>query len=148
MNKICVVGRVSQDVEVKEFNGRNVANFNVAAQNKRKEKEENGKPVYGTNFYRVSAWGQAADVASKYLRKGHRVGLVGDLVIREYVGSDQIKHSAIEINNAEIELIETKAEAEAKLAVSAGNTGATAAPAAAPVGQGFTAVEIGDELPF
>ena len=34
MNKITVIGRMSTDVEVKDFNGRNVANFNVASQNK------------------------------------------------------------------------------------------------------------------
>lgn len=140
MNKITVVGRVSQDVEVKDFNGRNCANFNVAAQNKNKDKQTN---QYGTNFYRVSAWGQAADVASRYLKKGHRVGVVGDLIIRDYVGSDQQKHTAVEINNAEIELIETRAEAEAK-AQSSSNT---ANPATSAPEQKFTGVET-DELPF
>jgi len=147
MNKITVVGRVSQDVEVKDFNGRNCANFNVAAQNKNKDKNTN---QYGTNFYRVTAWGQAADTASRFLKKGHRVGVVGDLVIRNYVGSDGAQHTAVEINNAEIELIETKAEAEAR----ANNT-QTAQPAApAPVqaapaqSLGFTPVEMDDGLPF
>lgn len=143
MNKICVVGRVSQDVEVKEFNGRNVANFNVASQNKRKEKEVNGKPVYGTNFYRVSAWGQAAETASRYLKKGHRVGICGDLIIREYTGNDQQKHTVVEINNAEIDLIETRSEAEAKNA--AAGSAPAMATAAAP--GGFTQVET-DDLPF
>ena len=140
MNKIMVIGRVSQDVEVKDFNGRNCANFNVAAQNKNKDKQTN---EYGTNFYRVSAWGQAADVASRYLKKGHRVGIVGDLVVRNYVGSDQQKHTSVEINNAEIELIETRAEAEAK----AQGTVHTEAPAASAPAQSFTGVET-DELPF
>lgn len=140
MNKITVIGRVSQDVEIKEIGGRNCANFNVAAQNKNKDKQTN---QYGTNFYRVSAWGQAADVASRYLKKGHRVGIVGDLVIRDYVGSDQQKHTSVEINNAEIELIETRAEAEAK----AQGAVHTAAPAASAPAQTFTGVET-DELPF
>ena len=144
MNKITVIGRVSQDVEVKDFNGRNCANFNVASQNKNKDKNTN---QYGTNFYRVTAWGQAADTAARFLRKGHRVGIVGDLVIRDYVGSqDGLKHTVVEINNAEIDLIETKAEAEAKA------NAQTAAPAAvpaqaAPAASGFTPVET-DELPF
>ena len=67
MNKISVIGRVSQDVTVNTVNGRNVANFNVASQNKNKTGEENGRPVYGTNFYRVSAWGPAADTAAKLI---------------------------------------------------------------------------------
>jgi len=149
MNKISVIGRVSQDVEIKTLNGRNVANFNVAAQNKNKTGEENGRAVYGTNFYRVSAWGQTADTASRYLKKGHRVGVTGDLVIREYTGSDNLRHTVVEINNAEIDLIETRAEAEAKAQASAGVSSVnTAKPAAsAPANQSFTPVET-DELPF
>ena len=143
MNRITVIGRMASDVEVKDFNGRNVANFSVAAQNKNKDKQTN---QYGTNFYRVSAWGATADIATKFLRKGHRVGISGDLVIRDYVGSDNVKHTSVEINNAEIDLIETKAESEAKMMASAGATSVnTAVPAPAPAA--FTPVET-DELPF
>jgi len=143
MNKINVIGRVSQDVEVRDINGRNCANFNVASQNKYKDRNTN---QYGTNFYRVTAWGQAADTASRFLRKGHRVGIVGDLVIRDYIGTqDGAKHTVVEINNAEIDLIETKAEAEAKANAQAA---APAAPAPAAVPQGFTQVETSDDLPF
>ena len=146
MNRITVIGRMASDVEVKDFNGRNVANFSVAAQNKNKDKQTG---QYGTNFYRVSAWGQAADIASKYLKKGHRVGISGDLVIRDYIGSDNVKHTSVEINNAEIDLIETKAESEAKMMASAGATSVnTAVPAPAPApAYGFTPVET-DSLPF
>lgn len=137
MNKICVVGRLASDVEVKDFNGRNCANFSLASKNKNKDKNTN---EYGTNFYRVTAWGQAADTASRFLRKGHRVSVSGDLVIRDYV-VDGVKRTAVEINNAEVGLIETKAESEAK----------SGTPAAAPVqsapAQSFTPVET-DDLPF
>lgn len=145
MNRITVIGRMASDVEVKDFNGRNVANFSVAAQNKNKDKQTN---QYGTNFYRVSAWGATADIATKFLRKGHRVGISGDLVIRDYVGSDNVKHTSVEINNAEIDLIETRAESEAKAQASAGVTSVnTAAPAVAPA-QSFTPVEFDNGLPF
>lgn len=145
MNRITVIGRMASDVEVKDFNGRNVANFSVAAQNKNKDKQTG---QYGTNFYRVSAWGATADIATKFLRKGHRVGVSGDLVIRNYVGSDQVKYTAVEINNAEIDLIETKAESEAKTMASAGVTSVnTAVPAQSPAPASFTPVET-DELPF
>lgn len=143
MNQITVYGRVSTDVETKEVGGRNVANFNVAAQNKNKIGEENGKPKYGTNFYRVSAWGQNADTASRFLKKGHRVTVSGDLVIREYVGNDQLKHTVVEINNADVELVETKAESDAKA-----NAAAAKAAPTPSVPEGFTQVENPDDLPF
>ena len=60
------------------------------------------------------------------------VVLAADLVIRDYVGSDNVKHTSVEINNAEIDLIETKAESEAKMMASAGATSVnTAVPAPA-----------------
>lgn len=149
MNRITVIGRMASDVEVKDFNGRNVANFSVAAQNKNKDRQTG---QYGTNFYRVSAWGATADIAMKYLRKGHRVGVSGDLVVRSYVGSDQVKYTVVEINNAEIDLIETRAESEAKAQAAAGVTSVNTAQAPAQtyqqVPQGFTPVEFDNGLPF
>lgn len=137
MNKITVYGRMSSDVEIRDVNGRNVANFGVAAQNKHKNAE--GK--YDTNFYRAQVWGATADAAAKYLKKGHRVSVSGDLVCREYVGNDNKNHTSLEIYNAEFDIVETRAESEAK-----GGTTATAAPAPA---QTFTPVEMpDDELPF
>lgn len=135
MNKITVIGRLTRDVELKDFNGRNVASFGVASQNKHKNKET-GR--YDSNFYTVSAWGQTADIASRYLKKGHRVGVSGDLIYREYVGNDGKSHGVLEINNAEIDLIETAAET--------GNASAPS-PAAAPAPQQFTQIET-EDLPF
>lgn len=146
MNKISVFGRVSTDITTKDVNGRNVANFNVASQNKQQVGEENGRRIYGTNFYHVSAWGQAAETASRFLKKGHRVGIVGDLIIRKYNGTDGLEHVAIDINNAEIDLVETKAEADAKATSAGAAPAANPAPAPAPA-QGFTPVET-DDLPF
>ncbi len=135
MNKITVSGRLSSDVEIRDVNGRNVANFNVASQNRHKNQE--GK--YDTNFYRVQIWGASADSAAKFLKKGHRVIVNGDFVARDYVGNDGVKRTSLEIYNGEFDLIETRAEAEAK---------STAQAQAAPAPQNFTPVENPDDLPF
>lgn len=141
MNKIYVYGRLTRDVELKEVNGRNCASFGVAAQNKHKNKDTGN---YDSNFYTVTAWGQAADIASRYLKKGQRVTVAGDLVIRDYIGTDNQKHTIVEINNAELDLVETAAEARN---TAPAQTPAQAAPAAAP--QQFTPVEMDTEsLPF
>ena len=136
MNKIAVSGRLASDVTTKEVNGRTVANFRLASQNKKKGTDGQ----YGTNFYSVEAWASQADIASKYLKKGHRTNIAGDLVIRTYTGSDGQKYTAVEIQATDIDLVETKAEAEAKE-----KSAAPAQTEAAP--QGFTQVET-DELPF
>jgi len=121
MNKLTVVGRLTRDVELKDVNGRQCASFGVASQNKHFNKETQ---KYDSNFYTVTAWGKTAEIASQYLKRGHRVGVAGDLIYREYIGTDQKNHGVLEINNAEIDLVETATEA--------GKTQAAAAPAQAP----------------
>ena len=138
MNKLTCYGRVSSDVTLNDMNGRQVANFNIAANTKRKDKET-GK--YIANFYRVSVWGLSAASASTYLKKGNRVTVSGDFVARPYVGSDGTQKMSLEIDNADFELVETRAENEAR-----GQAAGAAAPA--PAGN-FTPVETGDDdLPF
>ena len=136
-NKITVVGRLCSDVELKDLNGRAVASFRVASQNKRKNKET-GKYDY-SNFYTVSAWGATAEIAARYLKKGNRVGVAGDLIYREYVGTDKQNHGVLEINNADVDLIETASES--------GNATAQVQAATSAPAQQFTDVET-DDLPF
>ena len=138
MNTISTYGRVASDVTTNNVGGRNVANFRFASNNKRKGPD--GR--YGTNFYNVAAWGPLGETAAKYLKKGHRATVSGELIIRTYKGNDGLDHQAIEIDANSIDLVETKAEAEAK----AGNTPAPAQ--SAPAALGFTPVELDDQLPF
>lgn len=140
MNTIATYGRVASDVTTNDVNGRTVANFRFASNNKRKGAD--GK--YGTNFYNVAAWGAIGETAAKYLKKGHRAAVTGELVVRTYKGNDGLDHQAIEIDASSLDLVETKAEAEAKAGVASVQT---ANPASAAPAQSFTPVET-DELPF
>ena len=139
MNSISVIGRVCSDVTTKEVNGRTVANFRIAAQTRRKGQDGQ----YLSNFYNVAVWGASGENAAKYLKKGHRAGVAGELVIRPYTGSDGTPHQAIEIDANSVDFIETKAEAEAK-------SGNAAAPAQSAPAQNFTPVEDfnSSDLPF
>ena len=134
MNTISVYGRVASDVTTNTVNGRTVANFRLASNNKRKQTDGS----YGTNFYNVAAWGAVGEIAAKYLKKGHRASVSGELVIRTYKGNDGLDHQAIEIDANTVDLVETKAEAETKAGAKA-----ESAPA-----QGFTPVEDSGDLPF
>lgn len=135
MNILTTYGRVASDVTTNEVNGRTVANFRFASNNKRKGPD--GK--YGTNFYNVSAWGNLSETASRFLKRGHRATLSGELSIRTYKGTDGQDHQSIDLDVNAIDLVETKAEAEAK----SGETPVQAASKPA-----FTPVDVGDDLPF
>ena len=141
MNTITVYGRLSSDVEVHDVGGANVATFSLAGNTRRKDKQTN---EYITNFYRVNAWRQMADTASRFLRKGNRVCISGELVIRPYTDKDGVKRQAIELDATGIDLVETKAESEGQTRTQP--QASRTAPAAAPAN--FTPVEIDEGLPF
>lgn len=138
MNTLSTYGRVASDVTTNDVNGRTVANFRFASNNKRKQSDGS----YGTNFYNVAAWGALADIAAKYLKKGHRATVSGELVIRTYKAQDGQERIAVDIDANSIDLVETKAEAGSASAPAAPAPAASAAPA------GFTQVETDDQLPF
>lgn len=134
MNTITVYGRLSSDVNLHEVGGANVADFNVAGNTRRKDRQTD---QFITNFYRVNAWRGLGETAAKFLKKGNRVCVSGELVIRPYVDKDGVKRQSVEIDALGIDLVETKAESD-------GNT-QTSAPAAPAK---FTPVESPDDLPF
>ena len=136
MNVLTTYGRVASDVTTREVNGRTVANFRFASNNRRKG--DDGK--YGANFYNVAAWGNLADTATRFLKKGHRATISGEMTVRTYKGSDGIEHQTVDLDANAIDLVETRAEAESK----GGAAPAQAAPAAR---QAFTPVEDTD-MPF
>jgi len=141
MNTISTYGRVASDVTTSDVNGRIVAKFRFASNNKRKQQDGS----YGTNFYNVSVWGPSGENCAKFLKKGHRATVSGELVIRQYVGNDGQNHQSIEIDANSVDFVETKSEAEAKSGASAPTAAPARATSAAP--EGFTPVET-DELPF
>lgn len=130
MNILTTYGRVASDVTTREVNGRTVANFRFASNNRKKG--DDGK--YGANFYNVAAWGALSETATRFLKKGHRATISGELSIRSYKGSDGVEHQSIDLDANAIDLVETKAEADAK----GGAAPAQAAPAA----------QSSDDLPF
>lgn len=139
MNTISTYGRVCSDVTTNNVGGRTVANFRVASKTRRKD---NSSGEYITNFYNVAAWGSLGEQIAKYLKKGNRTTVTGELVLRKYKGNDGMDHFAIEIDANGIDLVETKAESGGE------NTYDAAPRATAPAkAQSFTAVE-DDELPF
>lgn len=94
MNNISVIGRLVADPEQREYNGRNVTNFVLASDSSARNSDGN----FITNFYRVSAWGNASDTIYKYSKKGDLLGVCGSFSTREYSSKDGSKHISLDIN--------------------------------------------------
>lgn len=82
MNRTDLVGRVTADVELKQNkNGKNYCRFTLAVD--RDFKVEEGQQ--DADFISCVAWGKTAEVMSKYVKKGNRVGVCGRIQTGSYV---------------------------------------------------------------
>ena len=141
MNKLTIIGNLTRDPELRTVgSGISVCDFTVAVN--RRRTAQNGQPE--TDFFRVTAWRQLAEVCAKYLAKGRKVCVIGAVSARTYQANDGTTRVSLEVTADDIEFLTSRAEADAM-----GNGYAAPAAAPAPMAQnnGFTAVET-DELPF
>lgn len=102
-NKIMLIGNLGRDPEVREYQGRKVANFSLAV-NERYTKSD-GTPVERTEWFRITFWGNTAEVAEKYLRKGSQVFVEGRLSTQEYQDKDGINRTALEVNGQNMTML-------------------------------------------
>ena len=132
MNLIAITGNVATDIEVRKTqSGVSVANFRVAV--RRKYRNANGQ--HDADFFSVVAWRQSAEFAEKYLTKGRKVCVVGQMQSRQYDAQDGSKRTVWELIADNLEGLDNATESV---------TGATATNEA----EGFTEVDAGDDLPF
>ena len=139
MNKTFVFGRLTADPTTREANGNRVTSFTVASDTRSKDAEGNNI----TNFFRVSVWGTPGDNCAKWLHKGSRVIVYGEVVMRSYTDKNNQLRYSLDIPKADtVEFVETKAD----------NANAPSTPAAPPSPSPSVvanyASESEDEIPF
>lgn len=142
MNKVILMGRLTRDPEVRYGNdNKPVARYSIAVD--RRYKDQNGN--YPTDFFNLVSFGNTASFVEKYLRKGTKIVVDGELRNNNYekdgktVYQDQIVANSVEF-------------AESKNA-QGGNGDYSNAPSNQPTGDagdGFNAIEDAteDNLPF
>lgn len=105
MNKTLLLGRLTKDPEIKYTQTNNmVATFTLAV-NRRFAKEGEERQA---DFFNIVAWSKLAETASKYLKKGMQVLIIGRLQTRTWEDEQNIKHYVTEIICEEIEFVESK----------------------------------------
>ena len=101
-NKAILIGRVGKDPDVRTVGESKVANFSVATSEKYKDK--NGERQEKTQWHRVTAWRQLAEIIEKYVKKGILVYIEGKIEYREYE-SEGVKKYATDIVASEIKML-------------------------------------------
>ena len=159
MNRLTIIGNLTRDPELRSVqtaNGAaNVCDFTVAVN--RRRKGQNGQDE--ADFFRVTAWNQLGENASKYLAKGRKVCIIGPVSVSQYTGNDGVSRSTLEVTADEVEFLTPRSDSDGAVSPAGSSPVPQATvpqtsppapqnasyPASAPAG--FTAVNT-DDLPF
>ena len=94
MNKVCLIGRITKDPEIRyTTNNIAVATFSLAIN--RTYKNANGG--YDADFINCIAFRNTADLLGKYVHKGDQLGIDGHIQTRNYDDKDGKKVYVTEI---------------------------------------------------
>ena len=105
MNKVMIIGRLTDNPELR-YSGNNnaVATFTVAVD---RGKDKNGEKL-GADFPRVVAFGRAAENMERYSAKGLRVAVDGHIRTGSYTKNDGTKVYTTEVYADRVEFIDFK----------------------------------------
>lgn len=130
MNVLNIIGNLTRDPESRQVGDKTVCNFTVAVNRRQKDKDGNNV----ADFFRISAWGKIGETCQKYLTKGRKVGVTGNVSVHPYAGQDGTPKASLEVFASDVEFL------------SSGNNGEQSAPAQATASAPIP-VET-EELPF
>lgn len=101
MNSICLTGRLSADVELKQTqSGVSVCSFTLAVN------RPNVKDT--TDWINCVAWRNTAEFITRYFKKGNMIAITGVLTSRKYQDNNGNKRTAFEVVVDRAEFCESK----------------------------------------
>ena len=96
LNKVQIIGRITQDIELKQTpNWQNVTSFSVATN--RNWTDSSWTRQEQVEFHNIVLWGKLAEIASQYLKKWSKVYIEWRLQTRNWEAQDGTKRYRTEI---------------------------------------------------
>lgn len=109
MNKAILVGNLTRDPEHRTTpNNLSVTTFTVAVQRRFTQGEQKA------DFLNIVTWRGLADNCAKYLQKGSKVGVVGQIQTRQYDDKNGVRRYITEIIADEVEFLTSKGASEGR----------------------------------
>lgn len=108
MNKAMIIGYVGRDPELRYMpNGDAVVNVSVATTERWKDKQS-GETQERTEWHRCNIFGTRAEAFEKYVKKGHRIYIEGQLQTRKWTDKEGIERYTTEIRVRDFEFLQSK----------------------------------------
>ena len=107
MNKCILIGNLTKDPEITTTsNGVSVCRFTLAVT----RRFANSEGERDTDFINIVAWRALADNCHKFIKKGSKVAVVGNIQSRSYDATDGTKRYVTEIVAEEVEFLNTRTQ--------------------------------------
>jgi single-strand DNA-binding protein len=151
LNKAMLIGNLGSDPEIRTIpSGARVAQFSVATS--RRWTGKDGQQQEKTEWHRIVCWEKLVDVVERWVKKGDRIYVEGEIEYRQYQDKDGVTKYATEIRAREVLLLGGRDGERGGGDYSGGGAGRAAAPARTGGGDydDFQApgLEEDDDLPF
>ena len=109
MNKLFIIGNLTSDPELLTTStGVSVCTMNVAVN--RRFSGANGERQ--TDFFRVTAWRQLGETCARYLSKGRKISVIGEVTARAYEGKDGTVRASLEVTADEVEFLSPREQGQ------------------------------------
>ena len=104
MNRITLIGNLTNDPEIRSTQtGKSVCTFTIAVNRKKVSEPQ-------TDFFRINAWNGLADTCARFLTKGKKVAVVGELQARTYEDKQGKTRLSLDVSADEVEFLSPKEE--------------------------------------
>lgn len=133
MNKLTIIGNLTADPQMRTTqSGINVCTFTVAV-NKRQKGDSQA-----ADFFRVNAWRQLGENCQRFLAKGRKVAVVGDVSVSTYTTQNGETRASMDVTAQDVEFLSPRTE-QAETAPQDANQG---------IASGYFPVPGEEDLPF
>lgn len=104
MNKVCLMGRLTKDPDIRGEGNSLCAKYTLAVDRRFKDNDGN----YQTDFINIVVFGKGAEFAEKYLKKGTKVVVTGRIQTGSYTNKDGQKVYTTDVIAEDQEFAESK----------------------------------------
>ncbi len=110
LNKVMLIGNLGDDVKLHQFeDGGCIGRFPIAT-NESYTNKQTGEKVDNTEWHNVIVRNKAAEICSKYLKKGDKVYVEGKLKTRKWQGEDGIQRYSTEVHVSDFNFLNNKTD--------------------------------------
>lgn len=108
LSKISIIGNLGSDPELRYLpSGDAVTSFSVAVN--RRFRTRDGEMQEETDWFRVSAWRQLAEITNQYLTKGQLVFVEGRFSSRKWTTPDGEERTSLDVSANEVVFMNSNA---------------------------------------